>query len=411
MFRRVVALLVLAPVFVVGCKTEPTVEAASPAAPEIQGALTKKMGQGVLGPDVPDFWIRPGWRCDLVASNFGIARFMAIGEDGTLYVSQWQTGTIAALKMQPDGRYKKVGNFIEGKYGIHGIQFKDGWLWFGQSDHKSGTIWKARCTNGTGVANELKAVVTGLPTGGHWWRSILVDDDGFYTSIGDSANASDEINTDRQKIWHYDLEGGHKELFASGLRNTEKLLFRPGTKEVWGMDHGSDAYGTGFGEVGNGGKGPITEEVPGEKLNHYVKGGFYGHPFFVGGRYPRMEYAKRPDLKTWADKVIMPAYSYGAHWAPDGWCFYTGDKIPDAKGDAFMSFHGSWDRVHPGGYQVGRTFFDKVTGQPYGYQTIVSTLSGDKPLARPDDVIQAPDGSLLWASDQGGWIFRLTYTG
>ena len=370
-------------------------------------ASAQTTNQGELGSDVPKFWIRPGYKCELVAQGIGETRFLAFGDDGALFVSQPGKGTIGALKLG-NGVYKKVADFVKGYDSVHGLCWKDGYLWFTQS----GAIYKARCTDGTGVANDIRTIISNgnLPSGGHWWRSILVDDTGFYTSIGDSGNTTDEINSDRQKIWHFDFDGKNKTLFASGLRNTEKLLFRPGTDEVWGMDHGSDWYGASFGD--KEGRQPITDEVPGEKFNHYVQDGFYGHPFFVAGRIPRPEFANRPDLIDWAEKTVMPALSYGAHWAPNGWCFYTGDAIPDAKGDAFMSFHGSWNRQHPAGYQIDRTYFDKVTGKPFGYNMIVGCIGdGGAILARPADIIQAPDGSLLWTDDMRNRIYRLTYTG
>ena len=39
------------------------------------------------------------------------------------------------------------------------------------------------------------------------------------------------------------LKGKDKKLWCSGIRNTEKLVIRPGTDEIWGMDHGSDWFG------------------------------------------------------------------------------------------------------------------------------------------------------------------------
>ncbi len=370
-------------------------------------AVAATQTQGEVGEGVPKFWIRPGYRCDLVAQNIGETRFLALGDDGALYVSQPNRGTISTLRLV-DGQYKKIATFVSKYPSVHGLCWKDGFLWFTQS----GGIFKARCTDGTGVANDVRTIIPNgsLPSGGHWWRSILVDDTGFYTSIGDSGNTTDQMDTDRQKVWHYDAEGHGKTLFASGLRNTEKLLFRPGTDEVWGMDHGSDWYGASYGD--KEGRQPITDEIPGEKFNHYVKGGFYGHPFFVAGRFPRPEFANRPDLIDWAEKTIMPAISFGAHWAPNGWCFYTGDAFPDAKGDAFMSFHGSWNRQHPAGYRIERTFFDKLTGQPYGHYMVLGCIDGSGSiLARPADVIQAPDGTLLWTDDSRNRIYRLSYSG
>ncbi|RYG85323.1 hypothetical protein EON77_05760, partial [bacterium] len=104
-------------------------------------------------------------------------------------------------------------------------------------------------------------VLTNLPSGGgHWMRSILVTPTALYTSIGDSSNASDETATDRQKIWRFNLDGTGKTLFASGLRNTEKLRVRPGTTTIYGADHGSDNWAASYGEVG--GQQPFTDVNP-----------------------------------------------------------------------------------------------------------------------------------------------------
>ena len=250
-----------------------------------------------------------------------------------------------------------------------------------------------------------------LPSGGHFWRSILVDDDGFYTSIGDSGNISEDLNTDRQRIWRYSLDGKQKVEFCWGLRNTEKLRYRPGTQEIWGFDHGSDWYGKPYGD--KDGRQPITDDMPPEQLHHYKQGGFYGHPYFVWGKVPRAEYANRKDLVDLAEKMVLPEYSFGAHWAPNGWCFYTGSALPkEMQGDAFVAFHGSWNRKVRAGYCIQRVLFDKVTGRPYGSQTILSALGPNQEVwGRPVDVEQAPDGSLLYSDDLRGQIYRITWTG
>ncbi len=217
--------------------------------------LPKLAGGSRVGQGVPPFWVRPGYRCDMVA-QLDEVRFLCLNpEDGTLYVAQPGHGKIAMLR--PDGAgYKRVGDFVTGHPSAHGMYWFKGWLWFTES----GAIFKARSTDGKGAANEVQTIIAKgqLPSGGHWWRPILVDDTGFYTEIGDSGNISDEMNTDRQKIWRYNLDGGDKTLFASGLRNTEKLLFKPGTNEVWGVDHGSDNFGHAYGET-PGKEQPITD--------------------------------------------------------------------------------------------------------------------------------------------------------
>lgn len=367
---------------------------------------------GTVGPGVPPFGVRPGYRVTLAADNIDNARFLCLDDKGTLYVTEPNLGIILAFREKDaNGVYQHPTKFVDDKALCQGMQFYKGYLWF----TTSGAIYKARDTKGSGVADEVTALIPEgqLPHGGgHWFRSLLVDDDGFYTSIGDPENASDQTQTDREKIWHYSQQGQDKKLFVTGIRNTEKLMYRPGTKELWGCDHGSDNFGAKYGEV-EGKLQPITDLNPPDEFNHYVEGGFYGHPFLVGPRLPRTEYAGRKDIVELAARTTPPEWEFGAHWAPNGWTFLTKDYFPGHKGDAFIAFHGSWNRVQKAGYCVQRILFDPVTQKPYGSLTVVSTLSPDRRrvLERPVDCIEDSDGSILFSGDQGNRVYRITRAG
>jgi glucose/arabinose dehydrogenase len=156
---------------------------------------------------------------------------------------------------------------------------------------------------------------------------------------------------------------------------------------------------------------PITDLNPPDEMNHYVQGGFYGHPFLVGNRVPRYEYMNQPDIVELAAKTIPPEWATGAHWAPNAMTFYTGEQFPkEYRGDAFVAYHGSWNREKKAGYCVTRVLFDQ--GHPYGELVYVRFLTDDgKVLGRPVDVVVAPDGSLLISDDEGGRIYRLSYKG
>jgi len=348
-----------------------------------------------LGPGVPPFIVRPGLRVTLAAENIGQVRFLEFGDENTLYVSQPLAGAIITLRQRGD-------DFVTNKPTVHGMHYYDGWLWFTQS----GVVWKARDTDGDGRADEEVKVVDGLPSGGgHWWRSILVTPGGFYTSIGDSGNITDELASDRQKIWKFTLDGTSRTLFASGLRNTEKLRLRPGTDEVWGADHGSDAYGQRLGEKPP--NQPFTDHLPPCEFNLYVEGGFYGHPFIVGDGLPRLEFKDRPDFLELAGKAISPEWCLGAHWAPNGWNFITSDAL-GFQGDAVIACHGSWNSSVKVGYRLERILFDKLTGRPTGRQKLVGLLRDDEVLGRPCDVAEAPDGSLYFSDDFKGRIYRIS---
>lgn len=388
----------------------------SMTAAALAAATGLMMGQeGGAAAGGTQFRVRSGYVCTDAAPDVPGARFLEVDGRGTLYVSRprpW--GDILALRDEDgDGVYEKRTAFVTDRPSVHGLYWRDGWLWF----TTTGTVEKARDTDGDGVADEMVAVIPRgeLPAGGgHWWRSLLVTDDAIYTSIGDGGNISDQRDTERQKIWRFDLEGKNKTLFASGIRNTEKLRLRPGTTEVWGIDHGSDWFGRPLGDTQ--GNHPVTDVYPPDELNHYVEGGFYGHPFVVGDRIPRYEYQDREDIHELAARTITPAWNFGAHWAGNGFCFVdpavnerTGGLPADHGGDLFAAMHGSWNSSRPVGYCVARVLFDPETGRPYGLLKIVDTLepATGRPLARPVDCVQAPDGSIIWSSDAPGSIHRL----
>ena len=359
----------------------------------------------------PAIQVRAGFTLTVVENTLKNPRFMAFDDQGILYVSLPGSGEIKSLRdNNNDGYYETVKTFVKGYRSVHGMFFKDGWLWFTHS----GAIYRAMDTDHDGVADKTEIIIPNGSLdegGGHWCRPVLIHNDRIYTAIGSAGNISLDEGTDRQKIWSYDLKGGDKKLFASGIRNTEKLLIRPGTEEIWGMDHGSDMFGEKFEKKSPKSGQPTTDNYPPDEMNHYVQDGFYGHPFIVGNRVPRYEYMNRPDIAELAAKTIVPEWSTGAHWATNAMVFYTGNQFPsEYKNDAFVAFHGSWNRSQNAGYCVSRVLFDN--GHPYGELKYVNFLAPDgNPLGRPVDVVVAPDGTLLISDDSNDTIYRLSWTG
>jgi len=360
---------------------------------------------------VPDqIEVRDGFELTVAQSELSNARFMLIGPDGTLYVSQPDVGNILACRdTDEDGYYETTTTYIDGYRSVHGLEWHDGELWFTTSP----AVFRSRDTDGDYQADEVETILDGLPSGGHWWRPILIHQrDGeteprLYTGVGDRGNIS-EPRGDRQKLWSYKLDGSDKKLFVSGIRNTEKLVVRPGADEIWGMDHGSDWFGRPVGD--RRGMQPITDYNPPDEMNHYVEGGFYGHPYIVGDKLPRYEYTDRDNIIELAEKTIVPEWSMPAHSACNAMAFYTGDQFPaEYRSDAFVAMHGSWNREKKSGYAVARVLFDR--GKPYGMLKYVNFLEGQRQVGRPVDVAVAPDGTLLISEDGRNRIYRLRYVG
>ena len=106
-----------------------------------------------------------------------------------------------------------------------------------------------------------------------------------------------------------------------------------------------------------------------------------------------------------------PALKLGAHVAPLGMKFYTGDQFPaDYKNSIILAEHGSWNRHQ---FQGGRLM--RITTDPDGknvkqVEFATGWIGADgKYRGRPDDVLQAKDGSLLVADDFANAIYRISY--
>jgi glucose/arabinose dehydrogenase len=368
-----------------------------------------------LGPDVPAFKVRPGFRVTRAVADKKLknVRFMQFSADGkTLYVSDREDGVIYALR-DPDanGEYQTITTFVKGKRTVQGMDVHgEGWLYFSQAGE--GSVSRARDKDGDGVAEEVEVVLPpkSLPTGGgHPFEGLLVTDTNIYVTASDPTNMTDDLTSERKTIYVFDANGKNKRAFCTGIRNTEKLRFRPGTTEIWGFDHGSDNFGKTFGEQ-MGKMQPITDLNPPEEFNHYVQDGFYGHPYVTGNKIPRPEFADRKDIIELADKTIPPELLVHAHWAVLGFTFLSKDYFgAEFKGDCLFCSHGSWNSTHPVGAVVQRAMFDQVTGKPCGSMTIVDCYDGAKRRwARPVDAVEAPDGSVIFSSDEPPAVYRIT---
>jgi glucose/arabinose dehydrogenase len=365
-----------------------------------------------LGPDVPAFKVRPGYRVTRAFADKKLreARFIQFSEDGkTLYVSQGGEGNIVALS-EPDGDgvFQKMTTFVKNKRSVQGMCTHDGWLYFSQA--VEGSVSRVKDEN-DGTTHEAEVVLPpgSLPTdGGHPFEGLLVTDKEIYCTASDPTNMTEQLPSERKTIYVFDLDGKNKRAFCTGVRNNEKLRFRPGTTDIYGFDNGTDNFGQYFGEK-TGQDQPITNLNPPEEFNHYVDGAFYGHPFIMGNGVPRPEFANRADIVQLADKTTEPVWCVHAHWAVLGFTFITQDYFPNHKGDVFFCSHGSWNsKPTPTGCCVERLLFDQVSSKPYGSLTIVDCQGPTRRWARPVDAAEAPDGTIVFSSDEPPALYRIS---
>lgn len=366
---------------------------------------------GVAAADLDGITVAPGFRLAVFADGLKQPRTLAIREDGTVFLTQMDSGEILALKDDDgDGSADRRWVVAEDIRRPHGLVARGDALWVAESgrilrlDLDADAREKAR----TVVLDERT-----LPSGGgHWTRMLaLGPDDRLYTGLGDSQNIStddrDAVSRKRQKIWTYRQDGSDERLYCTGLRNTQKIDWHPRTGRLYGTDHGSDNFSA---------DPVINNDNPACEFNRLEPGRDYGHPYVVTGadgkNRIRPEYADAPDIHQRMARSLPAAFALGGHVAPTGWTFYRGAGLgDDYDGAAFLCFRGSWNSTVKKGYALEAIVFQG--GLPREARRIVSFLprGGGHEQDRPVDAAQHPDGSLLFTGEVKGRIYRLTKQG
>lgn len=340
-----------------------------------------------------------GFTIDEVASGLTSPRFMALDEDGSLLVAEHTEGTVIRLRdLRGTGRFDSQQTVASDLTYVHSVVFMDGQLYAAAEDR----IVKLSEFGADGRAGIVQTVVENLPAGardlyGHRTRTLLPGPDHkLYVSIGSACDICEDSDPLRATVARMNPDGTQLEVFATGLRNSVGIAFRPEAPrpELWGADMGRNNLGA---------------DQPPDELNLIRQGLNYGWPYCFGDAQPDPQFGDADRCTT----TERPRYEFPPHVAPLGIVFYEGAQFPsEYRGDALVAFHGSGpDQTDaPVGYRVVRVHFSG--GQPVWMQDVVrGFIIGMGHWARPVGLVVAPDGSVLVSDDWGGKIFRLTYTG
>jgi glucose/arabinose dehydrogenase len=326
-------------------------------------------------------------------------RMMEVDDQGNVYVTQPETGTVIRLKdTDNDGQADIKETVASGLNGVHGIEINKNLMYL-VTPRKAYT---AKIQE-NGKLDTPTMVINDLPVGGrHPKRSIeFGPDDKLYLSIGSTCNACQEADNESATILRVDPISFEREIFATGLRNTIGFDWHPVTGDMWGMDIGSDWVGA---------------NEPPEELNKLNYGGNYGWPWCFGDKQidPNMKSKSAGiDISAFCQNTLSPELTYQAHSSPINMVFYTGENFPpEYKNDVFVTFRGSWNRQPPVGYKVGRIIFEN--GKPVKIEDFMTGFlleDGKSQFARLAGLTIMPDGSLLVSDDENGIIYRVSYTG
>jgi glucose/arabinose dehydrogenase len=349
----------------------------------------------------PNGWlprVLNGFSISVFANGLSDPRFMALAPNGDVFLAEPEANKITLLRdANRDGKAEARFTFARGFDRPHGLAFHDGALYVGDLN----AVWKLDYADGATERGRQQRITQQSFGGkqGHSTRDIAFGPDGtLYLAIGSAGNVETSDPQTRAGIQKVS-PNGMLSTYASGLRNPVGIVFRPGTREMWVTVNERDGLG---------------DDLPPDYATHVEAGAFYGWPYAYIGPHPDPTFgAKRPDLVA---KTKTPDVLFQPHSAPLGLAFYEGAQFPaDYKGDAFVTFHGSWNSGKPHGYKVVRIHF--AGGKPAGgYEDFVTgfwdgNTSPAHVYGRPAGLLVAKDGSLLIADDAGKTVWRVGYTG
>ena len=199
--------------------------------------------------------------------------------------------------------------------------------------------------------------------------------------------------TSVSQIRRVNPENGTAQLIAIGIRNSVGGDVDPRTGEYWFSENARDW---------------ISDDLPSDKLNHVTRlGENFGYPYCHQGNLPDPNFA----MGHKCSEFTPPVLNLGAHVAPLGMKFYTGDQFPaDYKNNILIAEHGSWNRHKYQGGRIMRVIVGADGKNPKQEVFASGWIEGDQGyLGRPDDIILDKDGSILVADDWAGAIYRISY--
>lgn len=339
-----------------------------------------------------------GFEVTVFADSVKNARQMTIGDTGILYVGSRREGKVYAI-VDNDADFKadSVYTIIEGLRLPNGVAYKNGSLFVAEVSK----IWRFDNIDVTYADSPIPELVTDeLPTEGHHgWKYIAFGpDEKLYVPIGAPCNICnhEENNPKFATLTRMNADGSNHEIIAKGIRNTVGFTWHPETGNIWFTDNGRDWMG---------------DDIPPCELNEITEEGqHFGYPYLHGNDVWDPEFGEQG--KAMEISFKRPVQELGAHVAPLGVIFYTGNMFPTVyKNRALVAEHGSWNRSEKVGYRISQVIFDK-NGNPKSYEPFITGwLQGEEDIkGRPVSILQLEDGSILISNDESGKIYRVTYS-
>ena len=439
-----------------GCADAPTAPT-RPLSPAVANREGDREARIRCDADNAGLTVPPGF-CAIVVADLVMdgaparARHMAVTPSGDIFVAinspgnrNPSFGIVGLRDDNGDGKADEQSQFSPG-LGGSGIDWRDGRLFFGANDRV--LRFSLRDGNLT-PSGAPQVVVSGLPnTGDHISKTVVLGDEHtLFVNIGSASNACQVANRQAQSpgvfpcpelpiragVWRFDAQGTNQTEangthFATGYRNLVALAINPGNRALYTVQHGRDMLFENWPQF-------FTQEedavLPAEEFTRVSSGSNNGWPYCYFDAAFEHRKVLAPEYGGNGKKVRgphgincasfnQPLATFGAHWAPNGLHFYSGEQFPSRyRGGAFIAFHGGFDRA-PLPNEGFKVMFQPMAsdgtaaGEAEVFADGFAGSAGPLPATaqhRPVGVTEGPDGSLYVSDDRGGRIYRIVFVG
>ncbi len=317
------------------------------------------------------------------------AKSLAIGKQGTVFVSSKATGSIYAIS-QSDSKEKQIRIIANGLKSPSGIAYYDGALYVTALNR----IFRFdQIENNLDHINEPVTIYENLPKESfHSTRYMALGPDNLlYITIGAPCDACEADPMQYALIARINPNGNNFEIYAQGVRNSLGLDWHPQTNQLWFSDIGRDWMG---------------EDIPPDELNQATAQGLhFGFPYCHANNILDPKFG----AKRGCNKSQPPIAELEPHVSPQGIKFYSGRMFPPQYHDQlFIAEHGSWNRRSPVGFRLQHFQIEKnqlVKKEIFAEGWFID----QKAWGRPTDLLVMPDGALLVSDDLAGVIYRISY--
>ncbi|KAJ4155305.1 hypothetical protein LMH87_000559 [Akanthomyces muscarius] len=389
-----------------------------------------------------------GWSYQLVASGFKKPRGIEFDKDGGLLVIDAGAGLVH-LSLKDEGNaclsVDKKTTLIDSKELNHGIALTDDGktLYASSADNVYEWTYDSKAVK---LGDTNRTIVTNMSTSDHTTRTLLLSKKKpgmLLVSRGSQSNEDNnatELDSGHSQIRSFDLSklgsssgakpyeylDGH--VIGWGLRNSVGVA-EDALGGLWSVENSVD-------ELHRKGQ-DIHQDNPAEELNYHgtidkpddkqSQGGNYGYPvcyaiwstknfpelgtLSTASQFPDDDAPGNVTDAACNDEYVAPRLAFQAHTAPLDIKF-------DADGtNAYVSFHGSWNREDPVGYRIASVAFKD--GQPTAGK---DSMDAAVDVLTTKDLSNCPDncfrpvglawdskGRLWFSSDSTGEIFVMQH--